>query len=136
MTTERERFAAWLAVQLEERGWSNRELARRAGVSHTAMNDAVSGQGAITAKFCRKIGRALQVPLEDVMRRAGLLPGFFIDDSALTFQELMAVISELPDDARKELLDFAKFKFKNHLAKKNRGDKPGQLSFVYEAGQP
>ena len=136
MTNEREKFASWLVLQLEERGWSNRELSRRAGVSSTAINDAVSGQGAITAKFCRKISRALQVPLEETMRRAGLLPGFFVDDEALTFRELLAIINELPDDARKELLEFAKFKFQNRLAKKNATDRLGALEPVYQTSQP
>ena len=136
MTDEREKFAAWLALQLEDRGWSNRELARRAGVSHTSMNDVVSGQGAITAKFCRKISRALKVPLEETMRRAGLLPGFFVDDEALTFRELLAIINELPDDARKELLEFAKFKFQSRLSKKNATDRLGALEPVYQTSQP
>ena len=67
-------LASWLRQEVETRGWSLREMARRAGVSHTAIINVANGRTRPGASFCLKIARALGVPPEEVYRRAGLLP--------------------------------------------------------------
>lgn len=64
----------WLSDELNSRGWSIRELARRAGISHTTVADVLSEQRKPTAEFCIAIAKALNVPEESTLRRAGILP--------------------------------------------------------------
>ena len=67
-------LAEWLAAELEERGWSVREVARRGGVSHTAINNALSELVQPTLDTYKAIALAFGISLEDVLRRAGELP--------------------------------------------------------------
>jgi transcriptional regulator with XRE-family HTH domain len=69
-----DKLSIWLNDQLEEHGWSMRELARRAGVSGASISLLISGQMSLSADMSRKLAQALDVPLEEVMRRAGILP--------------------------------------------------------------
>lgn len=74
MEMERTNLSHWLARQMEDRGWSARELARRAGVSHTTVNRVVNNLAPASADFCVGIARALGESPEDVLRLAGQLP--------------------------------------------------------------
>jgi len=67
-------FGSYIAQQLENNGWSMRELARRASLSPTSVSYVVNGRVKPTAEFCRSIARALNLPPEGVFRKAGLLP--------------------------------------------------------------
>lgn len=65
-------FESWITNELQERGWSIRELARRGGVSHTAVNNALSDPTSLD--IYKAIARGLDVPLLEVLQRAGELP--------------------------------------------------------------
>lgn len=67
-------MATWLTEELRARGWSMREMARRVGVSHTAIVNIAHGRARPSAGLCREIARVLRVPPEHVFRLAGLLP--------------------------------------------------------------
>lgn len=64
----------WLTEEIENRGWSLRELGRRAGLSHATISNILSGQTNPGLDFCVGIARALDVSAESVLRRADLLP--------------------------------------------------------------
>lgn len=54
-----------LAIKRQEKGWSQRELARQAGVSHTIIADVEKGTGrAMSIDAARKIARALGVSVD------------------------------------------------------------------------
>jgi len=74
MAMEREKLSTWLAAQIEEKGWTIRELGRRAGVSHTAVARAVSGETTPNADTCISLARALGAEPEWILRLAGRLP--------------------------------------------------------------
>ena len=67
-------FADWLEQQVQERGWTFRELGRRAEMSSGAISKVMTGAVNPTWEFCAKIARALEMPEVEVFRRAGLLP--------------------------------------------------------------
>jgi len=67
-------MSTWLSKELQERGWSMRELARKVGKSHTAIADIVNEQMNPSPEMCRLIADALSLPPERVFRMAGLLP--------------------------------------------------------------
>jgi len=67
-------LVSWLNAEMENRGWTMRELARRSGMSHTAIAAVVNRQRQPTFEFCEKIARGLGEPPERIFRLAGLLP--------------------------------------------------------------
>jgi transcriptional regulator with XRE-family HTH domain len=76
-------LATWLKRELKLRGWSMREMARRAGVSHTAIINLVNGRTNPSAQFCLQIAEALQMPPEEIYRSAGLLPSSTPEEASL-----------------------------------------------------
>jgi len=67
-------FVDWLTTEVERRGWNNSELARRAGVGHSTVSQVLSLQQNPGLGFCIGVARAFDIPPEDVLRLAGLLP--------------------------------------------------------------
>ncbi len=101
-------FSNWLQAELEEKGLSQHEFARLAGVSQGAIGNVIRGDRQPGPQLCMAIARALHIPPEQVFRRAGLLPP--TDPATEETEELLYLLSNLPQDARRELLEFARFK--------------------------
>ena len=68
------KLSDFLNDEIEERGWSKRELARRAGISSATVTDVMNERAAPGTRFCISISRALGRLPEDIMRLAGILP--------------------------------------------------------------
>ena len=68
------RFSEWLVGQLQDRGWSQRELARRAEISHTTVSDVLGNVRRPTWDFCASIAGALGENPDAVFVLAGLKP--------------------------------------------------------------
>lgn len=68
------KLSAWLVKELDARGWSHRELSRRASVSQTTVSDVISEKRPATWDFCAAMARALGVSADDVFVLAGLKP--------------------------------------------------------------
>ena len=66
----------WLSEELKKRGWSYRELGRRAGLSNSAVVVVMNNKSGAGPSFCQAIAGALGLPIEEVYRLAGLLPRF------------------------------------------------------------
>lgn len=67
-------FAEWLMQQLEERDWSQAELARRAGVTRQAISNLINSNRQVGPEVANGIALALGLPPEEVFRKAGLIP--------------------------------------------------------------
>ena len=67
-------FSEWLYAEMERRGLSQSELARRAGMAQSTVSFALSGDRRPGLDFCVGVARAFDLPPEDVLQRAGLLP--------------------------------------------------------------
>lgn len=64
----------WLNEEIERRGWTYSELARRARISTGTLSNIMAGRNRPGLDFCVGISRALDKPPEKVLRLAGLLP--------------------------------------------------------------
>ncbi len=64
-------FAQWLAEALAERGWSQRELARRIGTSHEAVSKWSRLGTRPSVARCEAIARELDVAPAQVLMLAG-----------------------------------------------------------------
>jgi len=63
----------WLNEELEIRGWSYNELARRANLSKGVISAVMTERQGPGTEFCNGIARAFGIPPEEAYRKAGLL---------------------------------------------------------------
>jgi transcriptional regulator with XRE-family HTH domain len=64
----------WLGQQLQERGWSSSELARRAGISQSSVSNVLTGKQVPGLEFCKGAAQALGMRTEELLSLAGHLP--------------------------------------------------------------
>lgn len=100
----------WLSEKLKERGWSMRELSRRADISYTSVANVLSGERDPTWGFCASIAGPFDEPPINLFRMAGLLGDIPEDD--ITLQELIAVIEGMDIEQRMEVIRYARYLLK------------------------
>jgi transcriptional regulator with XRE-family HTH domain len=96
-------LASWLDKELESRGWSIREMARRAGVSHTAIASALNRKGRPSAELCVAVADALGVPAVEVVQRAGILPPD--PPETVAWRRLNEMWAQLSDEDQERILE-------------------------------
>lgn len=106
-----DKFFDWLNIELDKRGWSYRELGRRAGFSSGTVSMVVNGKNKISWEFCTGIALAFKMPAEQVFRLAGLLPLLPAPDRDPTIQEILDITKQLDVNDREELLAYAKLRY-------------------------
>ncbi len=67
------KFRTWIIKKRQENDWSQRELARRSGLSTSHIALFESGRGSASVKFCEGIAKAFGEDVIDIMRLAGLI---------------------------------------------------------------
>jgi transcriptional regulator with XRE-family HTH domain len=67
-------FVTWLTGELNKRGWTGSELARRAGVGTSTISYIISQQRNPGWDFCASVAQAFGLSADEVFRKAGLLP--------------------------------------------------------------
>lgn len=92
-------IGTWLSAELDRRGWSQTELARRSGLSVAAINKYLRPAGSPHRRSpdypaLVKIAEALSVAVPTALVAAGLQPA--TADSRLR-QDCVALIGRLPD---------------------------------------
>lgn len=73
MTDVKDTLATWLNHQLRLKGWSVRQLAREAHLSHSTVARMSNDQGPFSARSLNAVADTFGVPREEVQRLAGLL---------------------------------------------------------------
>lgn len=89
-------MVTWLTKELDDRGWSIRELARRAKISHTTISQVLSHQREPTWEFCAQIAQALDELPATVFRKAGLLPPIS-EAKRQEFEDVAHMLALVPD---------------------------------------
>jgi transcriptional regulator with XRE-family HTH domain len=69
-----DKLISWLASELTERGWSQRELSRRANISHTSVTEVMAHRRNPTFDFCAAIAEPLERDPVELFVMAELLP--------------------------------------------------------------
>lgn len=113
-------LAVFITTELEQRGWSMRELGRRAGVSHAQISYVVSGSAKPGADFCLAIARAFQVPPEQVLRLGGLLPALPGPEDDPALRNLVEVAKQLAAEDRQEVLEYATWRYRRQLEQRDQ----------------
>ena len=99
-------LSVYLNGELEKRGWSQRELARRAGLSPTSISEVMAGKRGPGRRVCQAVAQALQVPPERILLEAGILEP--LPDSVL-FHELTTIAKQLSEQNQQKLVEYAQF---------------------------
>ena len=99
-------FSVWIMEEMDNRGISQAELARRAKMSKGAVNHVVNGTRSAGAEMCLAIAGAFNMPPEAVFRKAGLLPPATEEDQQL--KELAYLATQLPDGELEDLIAYAR----------------------------
>jgi len=101
-------FAKWLVTEMQRQELNQSRLAKKAGLSRATVKLIVDQS---TQKpepdTLGKLAHALDLPVEDLMRRAGYLPSRDAIEDNTTMARLIQVASDLPDDELEELLYIA-----------------------------
>jgi len=96
-------FNVWLLSQLQERNWSQADLARASNLTTAAisryMTDRIPDKVAL-----RKLSRALKLPPETLFEKAGLLPKKPPKDE-LT-EKIVYALAQLPEQEREEIYQY------------------------------
>jgi transcriptional regulator with XRE-family HTH domain len=66
-------ITALINTEIDRRDWSLRQVAEKAHVSHTTIVELANGSRSPTLKTCRALASAFNLPVEEVIRMAGLL---------------------------------------------------------------
>lgn len=106
MTAVNTDFAEWLHQELNRRALNPSELARRSRVSQSTVSLVLNEQKGPGPKLCRGIARALDLPPEDVFRRAGLLPPAPEETSSL--REVIHLFNQLSPEQQDNMLAMAR----------------------------
>jgi transcriptional regulator with XRE-family HTH domain len=67
-------FVSWINAELNQRGWSRSEAARRGGFSPSTLDKVIGGFSGPGPTLCRGLARAFERPADEVFRLAGILP--------------------------------------------------------------
>lgn len=107
-----ENINTWLKRMLKDRGWSVRELGRRAGLSHGYVSNVLTGRQEPGAKFYRGIAKAFDLTIDQIERldREGIEP----DDidalgDPMTLKEAYQIMSRLTSEQQKEALRYLRY---------------------------
>lgn len=109
-------FGTWLKIQLDEKGISQAELARRIQMQPSQVSHIISGERGTTPEGYLAIARALSLPPEIIYRAAGLLPPKPETDEQV--EEIMHEATQLNEAEREELLAY--IRMKRNLREKQR----------------
>lgn len=90
------RFWEWVRQEAYDRGWSIRELERRAGLNRGRLSNAASLAREPGMEVFEGLARAFDLSLLEIQRKAGYLPSPPPDRIA-EFNEIAAVLAEVPD---------------------------------------
>lgn len=117
-------------LEMEKRGLSIREFAKLVGVSHPTISDILNGEEP-SFDVCRKLAPILNLPLEKVLRAAGLLPP--VDEDTEYQEEFFHLLSQLSPQERQEILDLLRFKASRQknakpLKPTSRAEKPARTA--------
>jgi len=96
------KFTDWIVQQIDERGWTIRETARRAGLSASTISDVINGNAKPGTKFYRGLARAFKTPLSIVLHHAGEDPS--LPEDKEQDKELLAYFHDLPPAERRNVL--------------------------------
>lgn len=105
------KFRNWLKDRLQERHWSQVDLAKASGLNKQSIHYYLTKSvKAPHAHVLAKIAYALELPVEEVYRAAGFLPRPPEIDE--TIEEILYELEDVSEQGRQEVLAFIRMEKK------------------------
>lgn len=95
-------FWKWFHEERDKRGLSINVVEKMGGVSKSSISARARYELPPTYDNCRAIAKAFGIPLEDVLRKAGLLPPRYEDNPSA--RELLYRFSQLSEEEQEYIL--------------------------------
>lgn len=112
-------FPQWLQKKMDERGWGQSDLAREARINRQVIWGYLNRKrGKPDEDQLKAIARALEIPLEEIYRVAGILPPEPEPD--LLTKAIMHLVRDLENDEKNEVLEYVKLR--RRISKRSRND--------------
>lgn len=108
MSPKQVEFSVWLQKQMDGRGWGQADLANRAGINRQVVWGYLNRRKKPSEDILIKIANALEIPPQEILRAAGVLPTESNHD-AIT-EAIVHLIGDLDTSTKQDILDYAKFK--------------------------
>jgi transcriptional regulator with XRE-family HTH domain len=93
------RFAEWLQIEMNKRGWSQSDFARACDLNRAVINKLLNGKCKPQPATLMAIARGLRIPMETAYRAAGLLP--VSDESDEPVHELIYIFKSIQSPQRR-----------------------------------
>lgn len=116
-------FGEWIQSMIDERGWSQSELARRAGTTSTTVSRIISKERLPGVEFCRGVAKALGMRDIEVLQRAGLADPEPPSDTP-SVREMIAKFARLSDEDQAYMLKIVTALDESEQAQKRRRSRP------------
>jgi len=104
-------FSEWLVSELEKRGWSRSEAARRGNISPSMFDKVINGYAKPGVKFLDGVAQAFDISPINVYRKAGLLPTDSTENK-VNFEDWKELIEGLNKDDQEDILVMIRAKLK------------------------
>lgn len=93
------RFAQWLQVEIDHRGWSQSDCARACDLNRAVINKLLNGKCKPQPTTLMAIARGFKIPVETAYRAAGLLPASVDGDDAT--REALFIFNSIQNPQRR-----------------------------------
>lgn len=103
----------YLLDQLEKRGWSQNELARRSGLTSGTISNTINGVYGADQSTLISIANALKVSKEEIFRAAGILPP--VSTQTEEIERLNFLFNQLDDTDKTTIIQMMEFFLQNKL---------------------
>ena len=113
-------FGRWLLETMHARGISQAELARRANCSRGSINAIVMGKRRAGRDLLCSLADALEVPLSDVLRAAGMSNEGL--ERPIDLAEWVGLFEGADERTREDLLDYARWSIERSRQKSRMAD--------------
>lgn len=121
---EKEDLVTYLSRVMDERDLSPADITKRGGLSPSQVSKVLNRESPAGEKAIKSFAKALNLPVDDLYRRAGILPLKPNDDE--TVSEIVHIYHLLNENNKDDLLDYAK----NRLTKQEREKKNAKRARV------
>lgn len=119
-------FSGWIQERLEEKGWSQAELARRSGLTRGGISNLLNNVRKPDAETCKALARAFGRPEEEALIAAGYLsPKPDFDPRA---ERLNQLFDQLTPEDQEEILSIAEMKLRKKEAREAEKQKKKPLT--------
>ena len=123
-------FSEWIVGELEKRGWSRSEAARRGSISPSMFDKVINGYAKPGIKFLDGLAQAFEMSPTVVYRKAGLLPAD--GGEKITKEDWQHMLQQLTPEEQDEIYSIMEMKIqrrkKAEQEKRAKNFKPSKVT--------